>query len=299
MNKKICVMIFSVCLASSIRVFGVSLVYNLRIAQTTRHQVLAMELRHPSIFVGTLFGQFHKLQDGTSQTVGGGIASYTYSTESMYGRIIGAVGHVKTHNDNVCFSRTQTDDILFMGGYSHKIGDQATITASGLLGLPTHGETLLQGLQVGTGHVGIGGQLDASWKYASNHAIISAGRLVHFFPRNEDIVVNEVPECYRIHLGNLGDLFVAHSSNWGRHLLEIGYNPTFVFDYRICPPIPTLEKKGTAIRSSFYAAYLYGFLIKQLPSAFILGISYGFDHFHRPFANKYVVTLWASWGINF
>jgi hypothetical protein len=312
MKKKLLTIGYCFTMLSSLPLQSVSLVYNLRIAQTTRRQAqqqAAQPSQRHSIFSATLVDQFYKLHDDTRQNVTGGIGTYNYATKDYYFRVIGAAGHVKSKrfdelvDREVTFARTQTDDILFSGGYNYRISDRATVTFSGLLGLPTHKDRGLEGIQMGTGHVGLGGQFDGAFAYAAHdttvHSIMTAARLVHFFPRKAGLAVNEQPLSFDVELGNIGDLLIAHYSRWGRHAFEIGYNPGFAFGAKINPPIPELSSSGVLVRSSFYAAYLYGFLIKDMLSAINFGLSYSFDHNSRPLARKYIVSLWVTWGINF
>lgn len=309
MKKKLFKIGYGITILSSLPLYCVSLVYNLRIAQTTRRHVLQtpQPVHKHNVFTGTLVEQFYKLNDGTHQDVTGGIGNYIYSTKDYYFRVLGAAGRVKSErkdeltNSEITFERTQTDDIFFNLGYNHEISDRATATFSGLLGLPTHRNTELEGVQMGTGHVGLGIQFDGALKYSqdNHHSIMTAARLVHFFPRRAGLVVNEQPLSFNVDLGNIADLLISHFSIWGRHAFEVGYNPGFAFGAKITPPIPELSSPGVIVRSTFYAAYLYGFLIKELQSAVSFGFSYGFDHSSRPLARKYIVSLWGTWGIRF
>ncbi|MEX0849129.1 MAG: hypothetical protein WD055_02775 [Candidatus Dependentiae bacterium] len=54
------------------------------------------------------------------------------------------------------FERTQTDDILFYAGRGFKLNEKSRGTISGILGVPTHKDDSLEGIQFGTGHYAIG-----------------------------------------------------------------------------------------------------------------------------------------------
>ncbi|MGC2310848.1 MAG: hypothetical protein WA432_04465 [Candidatus Babeliaceae bacterium] len=282
---------------------SVSIVYNLRISETTKRQRLEQQFGYPFIAVVTLFDQWRNIKDGTHDNIGGGLGTFLYSTKSFYIRADFAAAHARESNKalDLRFSRTQTDDLLFSGGYSRVLNKRTKMTLSGILGIPTHKDLSPEGIQFGTGHVGLGVQLDGSFVYSANQKqiLMAATRYIHFFPRTIVFDINNQNERFDFHVGNLIDLFIANLSNWGRHRLEIGYNPSFLFGAKIYPAFDEVVQQTNFIRSSFYSSYKYGFLIYRLPSAVTLGISYGFDHIPKKFGNKYIVTLWASWGLNF
>ena len=65
------------------------------------------------------------------------------------------------------------------------------------------------------------------------------------------------------------------------------------------PSLDEIVKKTNYIRSNFYIAYKYKFLVNDISNRLIWYLSYGFDHKPKVFGNKYIVTLWASWNIRF
>lgn len=283
----------------------VSIVYNLRIAETTKRQDLLPSYEpKPNLGVALLFAQFRKVRNETYQKAYGVLASYVYARKHFYGRIYGAVANVREKNNPLQIDdhKTQVDDILCMAGYSRDFTDRIAATFSGLLGIPVHGDKALTLIQFGTGHVGLGVQADASFVLSENrkNALRTAARFVHFFPRKVTLPINNVKECFRFSIGNTVDLFVAYHHRFGmRHTLEFGYNPSFLFDASIKPNVIGLVNEIDYIRSSVYAAYGYGFLIGKHLSGFAAAVSYSTDHRPCLFGNKYIVTAWASWGINF
>ncbi len=286
---------------SAFKLHSTSIVYNLRVAQTTRRQTFHITNLKPSIAAATLFGQIHKLHDGTCQHLNGGLGTLIYLNGPAYMSAAFAAGHISTQNDQQEISRTQTDDILFTGGYSHTFGDRSRASISGLVGFPTHKDFVLEGFQLGTGHNGCGIQCDGSYTYSSEgaHTMMAAARYLHFFPRTISLKTPLLIEHFKFDPGTIMDLLVAHHSSWGTHALEVGYNPTFALGAHICPVIPDFDHEARNIRSNFYAAYQYGFLIKDHISAVIFGLSYGFDHLKTKIQNKYVISAWITWGINF
>jgi hypothetical protein len=295
--------IFSCCmilLMSNVPTFcgTISLVYNLRIAETTKNQFIVFKEKHPSVITVTPVIQFRKTHNDLREFVGGGLGTYIYATDHWYGRVNAAVGRsAETNCMGISDGRTDLDDILFSGGYGHRLNEYAKVTFSAHFGIPTHKDGSLQGIQLGTGHYGLGAQVDGSLKVHTNHALMAALRFIHFFPRNVKTILG--PERFNFSIGNLVDLFFTYQGNWERHQLEVGYNPTFLFDASIHPSLATVVKQTDFIASSFYASYRYGFMLCGLPSGIIFGTSYGFDHSPKIFGDKYIVTSWFSFGVKF
>ncbi len=288
------------CLMSQIQ--AISIVYNLKIAETTKRQAIQALYTHPSVAVLIPFERSAVLRGGIHQNAAGAIGTLIYSKQKFYMRMDFAAGHASTKGPTINVSKNQSDDILFAAGYSHDISDRTRFTISGILGVPTHKDTILQGVELGTGHVGLGAQADGSFLYTANqhHSFRAAARYIRFFERS--ISTKIAQECYyfKFNLGNLIDILIAHHSNWNKNALEVGYNPTFLFGARINPPLDNVTGETDFIRSSFYGAYARFFMIgKKHPSGVGLGFSYGFDH--RPYllGSKRIITAWVAWGVNF
>jgi hypothetical protein len=285
--------------------YSTSVVYNLRIATTTRRQASESTPLRPSVGAVTLFDQWRHQYDGIRQDVIGGLGTLVYVPRPFYMRVDWAAAYLKQKHGPVQFSRVETDDLLFTAGYSHALGHKSRFTVSGLFGLPTHKDRSLDFFQFGPAHVGLGLQIDGSCTYSSEnnlhqrYSIMGAARIIHFFPRTTTGHFNGVAGRFNFTIGNVADLLIAHNCTWGHHNLEVGYNPTFLFSTRIHPFVKIVIDQARSITSNFYAAYQYNFSVNNLPSAFVLGCSYGFDHIRLPINDKRVITLWASWGINF
>lgn len=301
-------MIFFILLALFFFSDGITLVYNMRIAEATKRQHGSLAGYHPKPSIGavTLVNTDRSTYNGIHQQVNGLLLTVLSSYKRAYIRVDSAFAHNRQKIPAVgSRSRTQMDDLLFTGGYSFAAGDNVRMSVSGLFGIPLHKDTGFICPEVGTGHVGLGGQIDAAWFYQKKYALLGASRFIHFFTRQTPLIAPTViPTCMKIdfHLGNVADLFLAHQCNWGRHKWEIGYNPTFAFDARICPElsfIGSLVNQIGFIRSSFYTSYLCKFLIREHGSAIILGLSYSFDHKPPEFGIKRGITVWGTWGINF
>lgn len=288
--------------------YPVSIVYNLKIAEITKRQAFEERFSNPSTAALTGIEQFRKTYDGRRQNIASALGTYIYAPHNTYFRVDGAVGNIRQkcgpNPTETAFEKTQTDDILFSLGQTFVTGKQTRATVSMLLGVPTHRDfTFYNGLQFGTGHVGLGGQFEASHAYwhkgLSSTTIIGAVRFVHFFPRN--VCIPLLHEEFKFGLGNLVDLFIAHLAKFKKNRIELGYNPAFTFNAYLdpCLRLDGLLDGSSFIRSSFYIAYKRLFLIHQYPSAITAAFSYGFDHRPKTVGIKNQFTIWSTWGINF
>lgn len=283
---------------------GVSIVYNLRIAETTKRQAIQSDVPvHEHITAGTLFASWRETYNNTHQTINGGLGTFIYTPLDFYFRIDSALGHVRAENkkESVHDSHTQWDDILCMFGYNMTLGERIHTTVSGLWGIPTHKDHNLQYFDFGTGHAGLGFQADAGYRYSENNhnTLYGAARLIHFFPRTATACIDKISHAFDFNLGNLVDLLLAHNSRWGFNKLEIGYNATFDFAAHIDPALTSIVTKTNFIRSSFYGSYNHIFSKSKHPQALIIGLSYSRDQSPKQFGIQRGITTWITWGINF
>ena len=281
---------------------GTTIVYNLRIAEITKRQTTPNSQPHPFIVGVSFFDTYRKTYNDIFQNFIGGFGTFIYSNGPICLRADGAFAHAHQSFETLSSSATQLDDILLSLSYCNNVNENIKLTFSGILGIPTHKEEGFLHVQFGTAHVGLGFQVDNSWTYSKNkkHLFYGAARLVHFFPRSTEIPILTHLKSFDFNVGNLADILVAHHSRWSiKHQLEVGYNLTTLFNASLHPVIPNVTNQINFIRNSFYASYLYGFKCLDKPSAFILAVSYGFDHKPKIFGLKYSVTAFLSWGINF
>lgn len=129
---------------SSLLYCPMSEVYNLRIATTTKPRQLERD-QYQNLAIGTQFQTFRKKFNHNTHRAIGALAGYVHFHDPFYIRIDGAVAQVKEHNVHTgsCFARTQTDDLLFTGGYGHAFNENRSMTISGLFGVPTHKTRIL------------------------------------------------------------------------------------------------------------------------------------------------------------
>lgn len=278
----------------------ISMVYNLRIAETTKRQSTE-EFNKFSTPVFTLFEQWRKKGTDTYEFIGGGLASYIALFRPFYARVDWAVAHVNEKTTDTFFARTQTDDLLFSAGYDLPLSSLTRFTFSGLLGIPTHQDTALQGIQFGYAHVGLGMQVDGAFTFAhhTNQSIRSAVRYIRFVPRQTVDCVQNQPQSYLFNLGNLMDLFIAWHSKVHHSRWEFGYNPSFLFGAKITPDDQSFIQANNYIKNSFYANYKHLFSINGVSNAIQALISYGFDARPKVVGHSRIVNIWASWIINF
>lgn len=286
----------------------VSIVYNMRIAEITKRQQITPNAKRHNILGETTVGQWRTLKNGFKQSVYGGITTYIRSAKSLYLKVDGAFGRVKNNIITNIFKRTQTDDLLFTGGYSHALSERVRITYSGLLGIPTHRDFILDLAQLGTGHVGLGGQIDTSFAYTADRSNVALGaiRLVHFFPRNvtsHNPCLQQLYQCkeYNLSLGNILDVYVAHQTNWGNNnRFELGYDASILgFGSRIKPEITNFSGSLLYIRNNFFSSYSRRFSLNKTPVGIVTGLSGGFDSRPKTVGNRHMLTAWFLIGMLF
>ena len=268
----------TLCFIMVTQLNGVSFVYNMRVAEITRRQALNPRYTDPSIMTLTTVNQLFKLYSSGTDNAIGELATYLYLRKKFYCKLDCAVGHVQSNLFGTKFSQNQIDDILLTMGYSKTITKKTRATISLLLGFPTHSDTLLQGVEFGTGHNGFGLQLDGAFVFSEkgNQSILAAARYIRFLPATAYLAAHN--QCLSWHV-------------------DIGYDASFLFGSSICPTIEALANQINYIRSNFYGAYKHLFLREKNPQGIIIALSYGFDN--KPKIFKHILTLWATWGINF
>ncbi len=286
-----------ICLFPYAGLHAISMVYNFRIAQVTRQPIFEKSSDRRNTLIGLLFEQYRKKYNGPRQNNVGGLASYIYDFHPYYIRTDCAVSHIHEKIDHTTsFAGTETDDILFTFGRSFNGNDYTTFTVSGLFGIPTHKIYRLIHTDFGYSQVGTGLQFDGLYEFNPISAFIYGARYIYFFPRK---AYDNLGQRYTFTLGNVGDLLVAAKSKWPKHGVEFGYTARFRFGAHICPHLDDIVQKANYIRSNFYFVYQYKFLIHQTSNRLMFNIAYGFDHKSKIFGNKYIITFWASWNLNF
>lgn len=274
-----------------------SMVYNFRIAQVTKQQLSEDVNNFKNNIIGLLFDVYQIKYSGLQQNFAGLLTSYIRNFVPYYVRIDFAFSHIQQQSNHVIsFNGTATDDLLGTFGLKISNDPNHSVTLSALFGIPTHQLKVLQHPNFGYSQVGLGLQLDALYNFNINSALIYGSRYLYFIPRSAlDIHKNR----YKFSASNLFDILVASKTNWESQGLEAGYTARFQFGTQIYPELANVIEKTDCIRSSFYLVYKYRFLIKKVQNRLLFNIGYGFDHQPKNFGNKYIITLWGSWGFNF
>lgn len=309
----LCKMLAITFLSSELSATQASVVYNLKIAETTKRQAFNVSLIKPSISTMTGFEEFRKSYDGIKQKIGGGLFGLIYATPKFYVSLNAAAAHVHTRPiavlagiKNFKLNRTQFDDILIASGYSHSFSSQINITASGILGLPTHTDKIFTEAQFGTGHASLGMQIDGAYDFIAPYngfrqrkALRGAFRCIHFFPRTIFVPFTNIASYAKFAPGNLVDLLVTYHQSKEQHGFEVSYDASFLSSAQLSPRMPIITDQINFIHSSFLAAYFYQFPLGSLQSGIAFVLSYGFDHRPKLTGNKRTLGLWGTWGINF
>lgn len=273
------------------------MVYNFRISQITKQPIADRQSTGKNTLMALIFDQFQKKYNGTRQNFAGGLGSYIYETEPYYLRTDFAAAHIKEKTDNdITFAGAATDDILFTFGRNFTTSTQSLITLSGLFGIPTHNISTLRHVGFGYGQVGIGLQFDGSYQLQAADALLYGTRYIYFVPRK---TTDNLSNTYTFSIGNIIDLLLAYKHAWQKHGLEFGYTARFDFGAHITPNFDDIVAKTNYIRDSFYFVYKYKFLINNTPNRLLFNIAYGFEQHPKDFSNKYIITLWGSWSVNF
>lgn len=275
---------------------SISIVYNIKIAETTKRQPFEKNGTHPSTIAVTPFDQYRNKYSGARQNYGGSMFSYIYSPEGYFARVDFAVAQVNT--DHGTFVKTETDDLVCSGGYSFAAHDRAKFTISGLFGVPTHKDRSITEAQFGFAHIGLGAQFDGSLifsKHNPDHSLRFAVRGIEFF--NRKIKVDSY--SFNFTYGTLVDLYLALHINNGNNRVDFGYNPTFLVASSIKPFLQDAVKQTEFKRNSFFGVYKHRFSFKKHPSAAVIALSYGFDLEPLDFGNKRIITIWGMWSIAF
>lgn len=283
----------------SVPISPISVVYFLRVSQVGTQ--LESKITKPSLMIVTGFGEWAKTRDQFHQRAVGVWGNYRYDQPSWSLSINSAVGQVRNNACNLKFKRTQSDDLLFIGSYKPRpLSEKASCTISGYFGVPTHRDTVLEGLEFGTGHYGTGAQFDLNYIYNETQNTLYAVRLIHFFPRNAANKVTKDPTARRFALGDQLDIYISHLLHWNKdHTLGVGYDGTFSFNINLKPAIINFAPALNYTLHTFFIYYIRDVMIQNREHSFVLFVSSGFENRPKCFAYKYTAGIFVSWSINF
>lgn len=281
---------------------AISVVYNFRIAQITKRSIHELATGRNNTFIGLFFEEYLKNYDGDYQNYLAGFGSYIRSFSPSYFRVDFAASYYKAVSDKITiFSGTKTGDLLLSGGRSFLPNQNIRLTLSGLFGIPTHKIYTLQYPDFGYNQIGIGAQIDGSYKLTrSSEQVFSdllfGARYVYFVPRT---ALNSLDEKFTFTIGNIADLLFSYRKNWGNPGFELGYDVRFNFGADIDPALDDVVKKTNYIKHNFYLVYSYRFVKNDILNQLLWYIAYSFDSSPKLYGNKNIITFWTSWGISF
>lgn len=294
--------IFTLLLCYTTVLHPITFVYNLRIGETTRTRNTAFGKLKPSVAAITPLAIFRNFETDFHQSAGGVLGTYIYATDNWYARINAAVGRVHADSPTIDeFGKTEFDDFLFTAGYSWQMAERTRVTLSGHFGVPLHSDYIGDPVELGIGHVGLGLQLDGLHAFNKSQILLVALRALYFFPRRVTITLGDISLYFpHFKFGDVADFLISYQHQFGkeRHMLGVGYNPTFTFG-TTDPTDPLHIHTLSTMTNSFFGTYRYAFPIKEHLSAIILGFSYGFLNVPAPLNHGQSATIWLTWGINF
>jgi hypothetical protein len=281
-----------------LNIHSASVVYSLKISETTRHAV-SNEEDYPLSFNLSSVNSYREEFSGVREKILSCLASLIYSPVDYYIRADFGFASLNRDRKKLNFSKMEIDDFLLTAGKSKNFNDKIKLSFSGLFGIPTHKDySIIQPLQFGIGHFGLGLQLDGSCVYSSDkkHSIFGAARFIYFLPRIIDGFKNSK---FDYDPGNLVDLFISHQSVWKKSRVEFGYDATFAFNPSILPCNKVLLEESVLQRNSFFLTYSHDFFIQKYLAGLLFGFSYGFDTLPCIFGFKKILSFWVSGSISF
>lgn len=296
-KKNIIICALLVQLFSYSRAYAISVVYNFRIAQITRQPIAHQPNTKPDSIAPLVFDFFQKMKNfDIRENYAGGLVTYNHNFIHNYFRADFAVAHTSRTVDKVqTVDVTEPDDILFTAGHCIIHNDNAMVTLSGLLGIPTHSVYTLERVGFGSGQVGLGAQIDGLHKFTKEVDFLWGARYNYFFPRSAFDVNNN---AYQFTIGSIADILVALQTHKPLgHGVEGGYSGRWGFGIDATPTIANLDQFNY-MRNNVYLVYKYTFLGKRIAHRLLLNISYGSDAKPKLYGYN-AVMVWASWGFAF
>ncbi|MBP6892717.1 hypothetical protein KBB68_04035 [Candidatus Babeliales bacterium] len=275
---------------------ALSLVYSFRVAQITQRPIVHEEDKKPDSIAPLIFDYFQKAKNfNIRENYVGGFVTYNHNFIKNYFRTDFAVAHVgQTVDYKKKVDVIEPDDILFTIGRNIVHNQTASMTVSGLLGLPTHAVNTLERVGFGNGQVGIGTQLDGVLKF-KKYDFVWGSRYNYFVPRT---AYNANQDKYTFTVGSIADILVAIQTNkLLGHGGEVGYGGRWGFGAQATPKIAILDRLNY-MRNTFYGVYTYTFIKEKLAHRFLFSFSYGFDSKPKLYGYNAWMVL-GSWGIAF
>lgn len=252
-------------------IFGVTLVYNLRVRRIFHVPPVLKQIkdRWPVTAVPIFFSRKrHIIDERTNldtfekRRAGGSLVNIRYVPSKHWWAEV-TTGFETDHGtftgtDTFHASRAGLDDIVLTAGYRHFLGEHGQIIVYGLAGFPTrrkitkcdrHGPLLGTRLY----NLGVGGELSYSIvkKLKRSFAIIFQPRIIHGFDRDWFPIL---PKGSKIQPGNATDLLFTLQYREKFNIIETGYNATFFTNQALLLPTQKI-KADTIIRHGGFITY--------------------------------------------
>lgn len=278
------------------KIYPVSIVYHFRIAQITKQPIQGhIDTQH--LAIALFFDQVMKRYSGNLlKNFAGNLDAFIYNFKPYYLRADFAYAYVlETINSKLEFSGVETDDILTTVGRNFHLNDKTKITLSGLFGFPTHKNNYLQHAQLAYAQVGLGPQVDGIYKLKEKDTFIWGLRALYFIPRN---ALDAYKQNHKFTIGTLSDILIAYKHDWTNQDIEFGFTQRFQLGASISPSLDHIIPETNYIRSNFYFAYKYKFLIRNIHNRITCDVAYSFDNTPKKYG-FHIFIGWITWTVAF
>lgn len=288
--------LFFICVYYFQNLNAVSIVYHFRISQITKQPIFE-HIDTKYMGIALFFDQVMKrYSGGLLKNFAGNLDAFIYSFKPYYLRGDFAFAYVlETIKSKLEFSGIETDDILFTLGRNYIIDGKAKITVSGVLGTPTHKNQFLQHAQLAYAQVGIGAQLDGTYKFSGKNSFIWGLRSIYFIPRS---ALDAEKRKHIFTIGTLSDILISWKYDWINHDIEIGFTERFQLGAQIKPSLDNILEQTNYIRNSFYLAYKYKFILCDIQNRITYEIAYSFDSTPKKYGFHLFIS-WITWNVSF
>jgi len=294
-------------LCTSNSLYGVTLVYNLRVRRIFSISLILEQIKKPKLILSAVPIFFRRTSNIVNKmtntnvcekrTAGGSLlnARYVFS-KHWFAEITTGIEKdhgIFTGTTPFCASRTGFDDVVLTAGYRHFIAKKVQGIIYGLVGFPTRKKVTLAdrfGPLVGTRFNNMGFGLEGSYSFISElkqslSAIIQT-RLIHGFNRKWFPIL---PRGATIQPGNFTDILGVFQYRKKKTVFEAGYDLT-IFSQQ-GSNLPSQEiRVPTFVRHSWFATVKHIILKAMFNKPFVFGAGFNINR-----ANKFDAKAFAGW----
>ncbi len=309
MNHYFKIFILSLCTSNSL--YGVTLVYNLRVRRIFNISLILEQIKKPKLILSAVPIFFHRdsniinkmsnINVCEKRTAGGSLLNGRYVFSKHWFAEI-TTGIEKDHGeftgtDPFCASRTGFDDVVLTVGYRHFLGKKVQSIVYGLVGFPTRKEVTLAdrfGPLVGTRFNNIGFGLEGSYNFfgelkQSFSAIIQT-RFIHGFNRKWFPIL---PRGATIQPGNFTDILGVLQYRKKKTVFEAGYDLT-IFSQQGTNLLNQELRVPTFVRHSWFATVKHVILKAVFNKPFVFGAGFNINRAKRFDAKAFVGWVFGT-----